>query len=800
MNFFRLIRSGIDVRPMLDEIYRQEHAWLLNTKRQETVRVQRNTNTILLSRAVRRPDLNINENQEVRLTQVSEAFPLALAFMQSVAAEMSAHLSRASIVRLKPHSKVFRHIDTGSYYLLRDRYHLVLSSPAGSVLISADEQVRMQAGELWWFDNKQYHEAYNESDEWRIHYIFDLLPIAHSHLARNALLPAPPTVESSAESSSDTPPVHSARAILHSAIREQAIIRDGDQRLVSRKGGSYKWLIDMRRILTQANFLSLVADLFWEQCGDRFPFQVGGMEVAAIPILSAILMKSAERGTPVNAFIVRKERKNYGTGSLIEGTITDAPIVIVDDILNSGHSIEKLRVALKHEKKTIVLAFFLIDYQAAKGEAWKSRHGIEVCSVFKLSEFGLALEKTPTAPDTAIFEEVWHFASPRPNFFHRVPKSFPIIDGNRVYFGGDSGVFWCINARDGSVVWEFKTNPAGDKGIWSSPALNDGRVFFGGYDGNVYCLDAATGAEVWRFIGADWVGSSPAIAPDLGLLFIGLEFAVEKNRGSIAALSLESGEKIWEHRTKRYTHASPAYWQERRLVACGSNDDEMFLFDAATGAIRWRFQTRPEGGTKGSIRHAPAFDRKRGQLITGCADGRIYVIDIDTGREAWSLHTGNTIYTVPLVVDDAAYIGSTDKCFYILDLERQTVKKKIHVGSKVFGPPRLIDGRIYFGSCSGLIFEIDPATAQVMGTHQLPDAITNPIIHDVENGLFYALTYVNELFALKPSPLRKTASDHIDIQPTYIKRGQSLSHLGMKTAAESLTAPFIHLAKWIAGR
>ena len=38
-------------------------------------------------------------------------------------------------------------------------------------------------------------------------------------------------------------------------------------------------------------------------------------------------------------------------------------------------------------------------------------------------------------------------------------------------------------------------------------------------------------AEVWRFIGADWVGSSPALAPELGLLFIGLEFAVEGQAG-----------------------------------------------------------------------------------------------------------------------------------------------------------------------------------------------------------------------------------------------------------------------------
>ena len=109
--------------------------------------------------------------------------------MTSLADETGSQLSRATIVRLKPQSQVSRHTDAGSYYLIRNRYHLVLYSSAGSVLMSGGEQVRMQAGELWWFDNKQYHEAFNESEEWRIHYIFDLLPKAHQHLALNPLLP-----------------------------------------------------------------------------------------------------------------------------------------------------------------------------------------------------------------------------------------------------------------------------------------------------------------------------------------------------------------------------------------------------------------------------------------------------------------------------------------------------------------------------------------------------------------------------------------------------------------------------------
>lgn len=536
------------------------------------------------------------------------------------------------------------------------------------------------------------------------------------------------------------------RTQLYEAISERAILRASDQRLFSRSGARQSWLIDMRRILTDATLLDLVAEAFWDLFADKRPFQVGGMEVAAIPLVAAILMKSVARGTPVNGFIIRKERKTYGAGNIIEGVLTDDPIIIVDDVLNSGSSLEKARVVLELEKRKIARVFVLIDYHGARGTVWRTTHMIPVTGLFDLSEFGLSLKGNDPPPLKPLFRQVWDFAAPDPNFFHRIPKSFPTTDGKHVYFGSDCGNFWCLDARTGAEIWKFKVWSPGHKNIFSSPNLFDGSVFFGGYDGNVYRLDAETGAEVWRFTGADWVGSSPALAPDLGLLFIGLQFATEGSRGSIIALDLRDGTPVWERRTKRYTQSSPIYWPERQLVTCGSNDDELFLFDAATGNMRWRFQTRGEGA-KGSIRHAPAFDFKRGHIITGCADGYIYIIDVDSGKELWSVKTANTIYTVPLVVGDKAYIGSTDKYLYVLDLERKTLFKKLHAASKIFGPPRLIEGRVYFGACNGVIYEIEPITSEIVGTHQLPDAITNAVAHSAETKLFYVLTYLNHLYA-----------------------------------------------------
>jgi orotate phosphoribosyltransferase len=542
-----------------------------------------------------------------------------------------------------------------------------------------------------------------------------------------------------------TPP-KSPRELLFSAIRDHAILRETDHRLISPRGTNNTWLIDVRRISLDPAVLNAMAAVFWTTFEDRLPFQVGGMETAAIPLVSAILMRSHSRGTPVNGFIVRKERKMYGTGNLLEGVLNEHPVIVVDDIINSGSSLDKVRVVLEQFGKTISLAFVLIDYKSAKGRHWRQAHNIHVTAPFTLADFNLSSNRT-APPPRSTFKDKWNFASPDPNFFHRVPKSFPATDGKRVYFGSDCGEFWALNSKDGSVAWSFRVHANGHKNIWSAPAIHDGKVFFGSYDGNVYCLDAETGSEIWRFTGADWVGSSPALAPELGLLFIGLEFAVEGKRGSIAALSIRTGEKVWEHLTARYTHASPAYWPDRRFVACGSNDNEMFLFDAPTGKVLWRFETRAEGAEKGSIRHAAAFDTERAHLVTGCADGRIYIVDIETGEEVWSVQTGNTVYTVPLVVGHTAYIGSTDKYLYVLDLEKRTVRKKIFAASKIYGPPRLLAGRVYFGACNGIVYEIDPATDEVTGTHQLPDAVTNALTLNPENGDLFALTYVNQLFA-----------------------------------------------------
>ena len=105
--------------------------------------------------------------------------PVASEYVDQLVRIMDGVMGRAVMTKLKPHGTIYPHSDDGLYWLLRDRYHLVLKSANGSHFKVGGEEVRMQEGELWWFDPTVSHEAFNDSNEDRIHIIFDVLS-AHS--------------------------------------------------------------------------------------------------------------------------------------------------------------------------------------------------------------------------------------------------------------------------------------------------------------------------------------------------------------------------------------------------------------------------------------------------------------------------------------------------------------------------------------------------------------------------------------------------------------------------------------------
>ncbi|MGP1255045.1 MAG: aspartyl/asparaginyl beta-hydroxylase domain-containing protein [Kiloniellales bacterium] len=180
MTYLKRLAAGIQTAPLLHEIQAQPELWRWNTNRQAKVTCQRETESVYL-RAAAKPfpeGQSGNDVQRTRRTRLAKRFPNTLGFCEAFAALEEGKLGRVALVKLQPMGRVYPHVDHGSYYRIRDRYHLVLDSDRGSSLMSGGQMALLREGELWVFDNKQMHEAANLSQRPRIHLIFDIEPAA----------------------------------------------------------------------------------------------------------------------------------------------------------------------------------------------------------------------------------------------------------------------------------------------------------------------------------------------------------------------------------------------------------------------------------------------------------------------------------------------------------------------------------------------------------------------------------------------------------------------------------------------
>jgi len=356
------------------------------------------------------------------------------------------------------------------------------------------------------------------------------------------------------------------------------------------------------------------------------------------------------------------------------------------------------------------------------------------------------------------FSAQWKFAGKDPNFSYVVAKSDPVIDDVRVYFGTDNSYFVALNQEDGSTAWMYKVGfHTKGKSIFSSPALHSsGFVIFGAYDGNVYALDSETGKKKWVFFEADHIGSSPVIAENLGLVFVGLEFGLFKKRGGIAALDIQTGEKKWEYPMTAYTHSSPFYIEEHKQVVIGGNEGIVYLFDAQTGKLQWEFKTgntteeeTARGFSRFDIKESFAYDKKRDLILFGNAEGKLFALSRKTGEEVWMFEAEFGFYSTPLVYKNTVIASSLDKNLYCINLDTGKEVWRWRAGARIFASPVLINEKVYIGANTGRMTEINPENGEELAFITVPERITNKVAYNPETKRYFLPTFANEIYCLE---------------------------------------------------
>ena len=245
--------------------------------------------------------------------------------------------------------------------------------------------------------------------------------------------------------------------------------------------------------------------------------------------------------------------------------------------------------------------------------------------------------------------------------------------------------FYAVNAKDGTIIWEFR---AGGN-IFSSPTVSDGLVYFGALDGFVYALEADTGKLVWKTRTSGAVWSSPAVSD--GLLIVG------SDDNLLYAIDSKTGDVTWTYKSRFiFRSASPAI--SGGLVFIGSFDERVQALDQKTGELFWR------ASAKGPIFGSPAVTKHR--VLIGSTDGYMYAFSSQSGAQLWSFRTGDQISSSPVVAGNMVVFGSDDGKIYALDVNTGELAWAYKTNKPVEASPVVINGRVYIGSRDGNFYAI----------------------------------------------------------------------------------------------
>ena len=174
------------------------------------------------------------------------------------------------------------------------------------------------------------------------------------------------------------------RAELLAAIREKAVVH-GD--FVLSSGQRASWYVDLRRILLDGRVAPLAGRVMLDLTADLGYQAAGGLTLGADPVATAIMHASASRGTPVDAFVVRKQDKEHGTQRRIEGPdVSGRRVLAVEDTSTTGASVLTAVEALREAGAEVAGVAVLVDRGARPNV---TRHGLAFRAAYDLSDLGI---------------------------------------------------------------------------------------------------------------------------------------------------------------------------------------------------------------------------------------------------------------------------------------------------------------------------------------------------------------------------------------------------------------------------
>jgi len=331
-------------------------------------------------------------------------------------------------------------------------------------------------------------------------------------------------------------------------------------------------------------------------------------------------------------------------------------------------------------------------------------------------------------------------------------KSSPLIINGKLYLSTIDDEnrrtckMVCLNALDGSVIWEFKTGNS----IKNSLAYAGGKILGTDVDGISYALDAKSGKLVWKHD-----GGMKSLPPYNGA---GLVYNDEYITGSgnyFQALNIKNGAPVWTNKVWNGGEATPsAMTLFKDMVITSSNWNRLYAHSLKNGKLQW---SRKDGGirfrsgtpttykdrlfvqginmlhvldldgktidsipVKGDLKTMTATAISGDQLwIPTAADG-LMMYQLSTKEKRYTFMPGEaisysapysrppapTIESTPLVAGKYLFVAACDGKLYALDKDSGKVIDTLDLGAPIYADMTIVDGILFVADFSGNISAI----------------------------------------------------------------------------------------------
>jgi orotate phosphoribosyltransferase len=149
-----------------------------------------------------------------------------------------------------------------------------------------------------------------------------------------------------------------------------------------------EYYVNCKQILSHPRYRRMMAELIAERLAGWDVQAVGGMEIGAIPIATAVSDYVFDRtGRELRTFVVRKKPKDHGMKHAVDGAFQAGDrVLIVDDVLTTGQATIDAIAQARAAGLDVRQALVLVDRQEDNGRQRVEALGVPLTSLLTLQD------------------------------------------------------------------------------------------------------------------------------------------------------------------------------------------------------------------------------------------------------------------------------------------------------------------------------------------------------------------------------------------------------------------------------